>query len=369
MTFFETGLQRCRRNRRHGFTLVELLVVIAIIGVLVAILLPAVQRARESARRSACLGNGRQLGLAVHSFISAHQRFPFAAADPTCGADYGASYLFPILPHIEEPQIYASFQAQGFSTWNFVSNSTVKSVPVKILLCPSDERTMKGTLNPAGNYGAVVGDKTLKGGNGPENWTGVFLNQQAGTSGMVKPETVYDGLSNTAMFGEIGLGTRRTEDKFRNSRRIFAMGTQASDYKTRKQCADFVPSITTVLQISQQHGFHIWRAESMIVDTAWKPNSIACAADGTGSSSMSLSTHDKNANPVSSTAMTSFHPGGVHVVMADGSARFVTDDVDAGSDSSVKPNAPSTTSTGSNFKGIWGGYGTRDGKESGRLPN
>lgn len=339
---------------RRGFTLVELLVVIAIIGVLIAILLPAVQRVRESARRSTCLGKGQQLGRAAHSFISAHRRFPFASGDPTialrAGGDYGLSYLFGILPYIEEPLIWKeveSDQRKG-NYWDGPYNN----VDVKIVLCPSDERTQRGASNPPGNYGAIVGNLTLQGGIASSTFTGVLLQAQAGAKAGVTPERVYDGLSKTAMFGEIGLGTRQPAGNYQNSVRYAASGSWHKDTGTRQQCKDLAP-VPYIANL--QHGHQIWRAEHMLLNTAWPPNAIRCSNDGNSGQFMAAST-----------GLSSFHPGGVHVVLADGSAQFVADDVDAGN-MSVRPGAAHNAST--NNKGIWGGYGTREGKEAGALPN
>ena len=77
-----------RRTRRRGFTLIELLVVIAIIGLLVSMLMPAVQKAREAARRSSCINNMRQLGIAAHNYLSSHRVFPSGFIQTPAACDY-----------------------------------------------------------------------------------------------------------------------------------------------------------------------------------------------------------------------------------------------------------------------------------------
>src|SRR6478752_7496148 len=103
-----------RKSRRVGFTLVELLVVIAIIGVLVALLLPAVQQAREAARRMSCQNNLKQLGLAMHNYESTHKVLP-PGGQPAKGTsnNYGVSWLALILPYMEQGNVYDKFDFEG----------------------------------------------------------------------------------------------------------------------------------------------------------------------------------------------------------------------------------------------------------------
>src|SRR5581483_11828504 len=87
---------------RGGFTLVELLVVIAIIGVLIALLLPAVQAAREASRRSQCVNNLKQIGLALQSYLDATKSFPYGARAPNNGSGgWGMSFYVGLLPYLE----------------------------------------------------------------------------------------------------------------------------------------------------------------------------------------------------------------------------------------------------------------------------
>src|SRR4051812_9673241 len=226
-----------RGRQSVGFTLVELLVVIAIIGILVALLLPAIQMARESARRSQCTNNLKQLALAVHNYESVYQvlpsgsLYPCPAIDPTNGLPmcwgFGVSPLMSILQYIEEGTIYNQYNVQmgvygsyppstaGPITW--WANTTIFNMQVQLFLCPSDSRRLQQPLN---NYMANLGGPfILNGYNGaftPLNMPGTPtgyntftpwnfpMMQSFGTIGF---QSISDGLSHTALWSEAVTGT------------------------------------------------------------------------------------------------------------------------------------------------------------------
>ena len=142
-----TGSHLANAKAGSGFTLIELLVVIAIIGVLVALLLPAVQAARESARRSQCINNIKQLCLALHSYHDAIGRFP-----PSIQFDqkfvgnieegletsslYGPNWVIMILPYLEQQSVYDAFDlAMPIS---FEENEVARGTELSVMLCPTD---------------------------------------------------------------------------------------------------------------------------------------------------------------------------------------------------------------------------------------
>jgi prepilin-type N-terminal cleavage/methylation domain-containing protein len=164
---------------RGGFTLIELLVVIAIIGILIGLLLPAVQKVRENASRTQCINNLKQLALAVHNFHSAQGHFPPDSCytyDPTAP---NWSWLANMLPYIEQGNLYVQANIGG-STPNAINQSLPQiATQVKTFLCPSDPNAFNGPVSYPSNfdmYDPVLGPLTYAvtcyRGNCGSNWGG-----------------------------------------------------------------------------------------------------------------------------------------------------------------------------------------------------
>ena len=143
-------------QRKRGFTLVELLVVIAIIGVLVALLLPAVQAAREAARRMSCGNNLKQLGLALHNYHDTFNTFPPGGITPgnCCGTPSAATWTIFILPFIEETALQNQY---NFNVWNRDPvNAQVRESFIKAYLCPSDLNKRRTERPESGSVAAAM---------------------------------------------------------------------------------------------------------------------------------------------------------------------------------------------------------------------
>jgi len=197
-----------RRNRRQAFTLIELLVVIAIISVLIGLLMPAVQKVREAAARTQCKNHLKQVGLAMHAYHTRMGHFPagyVAQVDPGTGADLGPGWGWAsqILPDLEQTALHRTLNFNVDITDPIHATSRV--TPVKVLLCPSDERINTfPVLDPAGNplievahasYVGVFGSNEIE--DNPSLGNGILFRNSR-----VRIEDVTDGLSNTFLVGE-----------------------------------------------------------------------------------------------------------------------------------------------------------------------
>jgi prepilin-type N-terminal cleavage/methylation domain-containing protein/prepilin-type processing-associated H-X9-DG protein len=160
-------------TRRPAFTLVELLVVLAILGLLIGLLLPAVQKVREAANRMRCSSNLKQIALAVHNFHDAEERFPYSQWGTQGGTAYGGgpnsyawSWLARLLPYLEQDNLYAYAQVPTGKL--FATDGSAKSV--RLFLCPSDGSANGPPRTDVGNLiGFPVGRTSYKGVSG-SNW-------------------------------------------------------------------------------------------------------------------------------------------------------------------------------------------------------
>ena len=192
------------KSRKRGFTLVELLVVIAIIGILIALLLPAVQAAREAARRSQCSNNLKQIGLGFQNYHDTFKVFPPGSMNSpdNLGGEAIAAWVL-ILPFIEQTSLHDlwDFNYGHLDSPNYDANRGL----VDAYFCPSKPRSIKlGPDNPANQYASsAYGDYALSAGTGHINrddtrlWRGMFHQNSN-----CRMRDILDGTSNTIAAGE-----------------------------------------------------------------------------------------------------------------------------------------------------------------------
>ena len=211
-------MKRCK----NGFTLVELLVVIAIIGTLVALLLPAIQAARESARKASCRNNLRQIGVAMHNYESAYGKLPpgYKYAAGNQGNALGFSWGAMLLPFMELQSMYDAFDFRKPIYDNM--NAAVREIHIATLLCPTDDVSPSGFVEMGderyamacyvANFGTPDLDEDQEQRlpapadpfQRPGPWGPFYRNSQT------KLKEITDGLSHTLMIGERQNGPFRT---------------------------------------------------------------------------------------------------------------------------------------------------------------
>jgi prepilin-type N-terminal cleavage/methylation domain-containing protein/prepilin-type processing-associated H-X9-DG protein len=352
--FFVTGsfggLSMFRHRRSAGFTLIELLVVIAIIGVLIALLLPAIQAARESARRGQCQNNLKQFGLAINNYADIHGRLtpanvhdyliaPDVANAVFRGKNYHSLFTF-ILPFVDQEAMYDSINfnfpprcchaGDPHGSQPVHPSFTVATKQVEMYTCPSD-----GKIDPEGtawrytnyrvnimNRRAFAPPNDLTNGVLPlvPNWT---------TGGRVyhaKLQEIMDGTANTVMMSEGLLGTRDIAQARNDPRRaiwdaplpLVHGGTAVQDMVRVCNSVNVqtVP-LTTVDLASNGRGWFqgdfYWQ---WYYDHSGSPNKLRCrSAAGTD---VNAGTHPPS----------SAHSGGVNVLFVDGHQAFISDSID-----------------------------------------
>jgi prepilin-type N-terminal cleavage/methylation domain-containing protein/prepilin-type processing-associated H-X9-DG protein len=287
-------------KRRTGFTLIELLVVIAIIGVLIALLLPAVQAAREAARRSQCTNNLKQIGLAMHNYLDSRGSLPAAQYLAT-----SFSALTMVLPQLEQSVLFSALNCD--LTYDDPSNSTVLFTTVSSFLCPSDFQNRLPARGGATNYMANKGTQVmwLTPQMGPNTALpppdGVFYAESA-----TRFAEISDGTSNTAFFSERCLADGSNaiisplEDVF------FHPGAPTTADQARQMCMalniqDLSTQFPLFMGAPWLHGQHTYQHSSA-------PNGRSCGFFAVLRATMPPSSR---------------HPGGVNVTMGDGSVKFI----------------------------------------------
>jgi prepilin-type N-terminal cleavage/methylation domain-containing protein/prepilin-type processing-associated H-X9-DG protein len=308
------------RPHRQGFTLVELLVVIAIIGILVALLLPAIQAAREAARRAQCTNNLKQVGIAIQSYHDAYRALPILGM----GSAHG-SWVLHLLPQLEQASLYEQYTFT--LQWNYlaqnaaagVDNLRVSSVRVATLTCPSDSDVAPmGTRAAHHNYVLCAGNAArgnLSSDADPQTYNGVAprgapfrfvtvsLNAASGWNigAVVKDAprqtlaSILDGVSNTLASSEVIKGRDGT----------MMDGSAAFD----------------------RRGYVHW-GDACSFTTLYTPNNAAPDRFDNGSRCANTATLPCSfGGPPYYIVARSRHPGGVNAGMLDGSVRFVSDSI------------------------------------------
>ena len=310
------------KKSRRGFTLIELLVVIAIIGVLIALLLPAVQAAREAARRAQCTNNLKQLGLAVHNYADTHGRFPIGRGTRppqpyNDGSRYNYSGFSMILPYIEQSPL---FSAINFNlTINYQSGNTTAQVTViSSYLCPSENQRTPAE-SAGNNYRFNEGSNILY--SCAETDPSGFNAAMPAPNGPFFPERairmseVTDGLSNTALASEKLMGdfnqgiASRQRDVYNVS--LSPMPPTIEDAYQACESAN-----STSIAVGGESGAGAPWIDGFLHTAIYKhaapPNKKSC--------------YFRPVRLVMSAS--SNHPGGVNVAFLDGSVKFMKDSID-----------------------------------------
>jgi prepilin-type N-terminal cleavage/methylation domain-containing protein/prepilin-type processing-associated H-X9-DG protein len=325
-----------RSSRSLGFTLIELLVVIAIIGVLIALLLPAVQQAREAARRAQCSNNLKQLGLALNNYADTHGILP-EGITPNFQAPHGAGWqamgaFVHLLPFMDQSQNYDAVNFQRHSRSTF--NTTALNSAVNSYICPSDKsKSINFALIPngQGSYAISLGSLPVaQYGNDPgpfgdytDLW-GAFINYRGNGAFQVygkpvKLKDVADGLSKTFAMGEASQFIGLTDNFFMNYVNIGWWGTGDPLVPSGGLFNGMAYSVPQLNATPNAHNYPPCDDNAPVgspCGNVYWPN------DPTGSSAAYEG--GAQVGEWGQYGFRSMHPGGVNFVMLDGSVQFLS---------------------------------------------
>lgn len=361
-------MNRNTKPKAHAFTLVELLVVIAIIGVLVGLLLPAVQAAREAARRMQCSNHMKQLGLALQNYHSSYNQFPAGAVDfhgYSFGASRSVSAAMFIMPFMEMNSLYEAFVEDAkvavpeSGAWE--SPALQAAGPQSSFLCPSAANADGTAVNDVSKCHYVFSTGDAMWHNARNDSQESSSNSRIDSRSMFIPQIdgernskrrfrdLLDGTSNTIAMSEVA-GTPRDV--------AFVKGDVASFNGMYDGTTALPgPCLTAPLDVNNprlyQTGADCWRGlilgDGRTINnrftTTLPPNSYSCAYGGGNDSWGTYSPSSE-------------HQGGVQTLMFDGAVRFITDSIDSGN-----LNARQVTSGQSPY-GVWGAMGSPAGSET-----
>lgn len=284
--------------RRHyrGFTLVELLVAIAIIGVLIGLLLPSVQAAREAARRMQCSNHLKQIGLGLHNYHATFKQFPFAIGGT--GNKYSA--VSQLLPTMEQTAIYDKIDFTR--PINDPVNAPVRLMEIPLFRCPSDLNNSQPMAGGAINYCPNKGTSLL--------WQDPRANGVMFRQSETQFRDILDGTSHTAAFSEriIGDGSNglasSVSDVYR-SRQNPQTQDEARQFCNEVDISDLANQFPQFMGAPWIDGKHAYQHIS-------EPNARSCGFQPARKATMTA---------------TSRHLGGVHMLSCDGAVRFITDSI------------------------------------------